>query len=390
VCGYSTTDVDPVHDQLITDLDARGMSILYGLVFWDAEIEDPGTTGYSRFKTQEEVDRYLDYARSIARHFRGRIDHYEILNETFFGEDSDFTQQNIALEDYVNLVHEVVPVIKAEDPDAKVVAGPAPALYEQACYDYQIGIVSSDLIMPEVDGVSWHPGPYPVTLGGPVTHLYEVPETMDEIRSLASAHGFTGEYIPEEIQWPTDYNPSQSEPWNVYSETVSAKYYGRGILDHRGMGLPALLAGTATEGNLPKMDVVRNLANLLAGAEATPLTLQVEDTVTDVVGYSFAYAHTDGYLVALWQDGFASNEIEPGTPLTVTVSGWAESEEAPRRSNWSVIGYDALLGFRQPLDARTDGDSLVMPSLQVRDYPLIVRMQRIPRVYLPIVLREPD
>jgi hypothetical protein len=55
-----------------------------------------------------------------------------------------------------------------------------------------------------------------------------------------------------------------------------------------------------------------------------------------------------------------------------------------------VIGYDVLLGFRQPLDARTDVDSLVIPNLQVRDYPLIVRMQRITRVYLPIVLREPD
>jgi parallel beta-helix repeat protein len=391
-CGYSRAHidgVDPIHDQLITGLSERGVTILYGLVFWDEDIVDPGTTGYSRFRTQDEIDRYLNYASFIVDHFRERIQYYEILNETFFGEGSDFTQQNVALDDYVNLVHQVIPVIKAADPDAKVVAGPAPAVYEQACYDYQLGILSSDVIMPDVDAVSWHPGPYPLTLGGPISYLYRVPETIQEMQATGAAHGFSGEYIPEEIQWPTAYNPSPSEPWNVYSETVSAKYFGRGILDHRGMGLPALLAGTASEGNPPKMDVIRNLANLLAGAEAAPLRLHVQSALTTVVSRTFTYAGSDRYLVALWEDGFANNEIQPGTPLTLTVSGLTATPQLPAHRDLSVTGYDVLHNFRQPLDAYVDASTLIIPNLQVRDYPLLLQLTQVKRVFLPIVLRDP-
>jgi hypothetical protein len=375
-CGYSTTDINPVHDQLITDLATRGTTILYCLVFWYSEIDDPGTTGYSRFKTQDEIDRYLDYAQTIAEHFKGRIQYYEISNETFFGEDSTFTQQNIALDDYINLVHQVIPVIKGADPDAKVVAGPAPAVYEQDCYEYELGILSSDLIMPEVDAVSWHPGPYPVELSDEVDHLYRVPETIQEMQSNAESHGFTGEYIPEEIQWPTSYNPSPSEPWNVFNEIVSAKYYGRGILDHRGLGLPALLAGTASEWNLPKMDVIRNLANLLAGAEPTPLTSEIESELTDVVSYAFTYEGEDSYLITLWEDGFATDQIEPGTPLTLTLPNLATALRISDLSELSIIGFDVLHNFQQSLEAHLDGDSLVIPDLQVRDYPLVLRLSQ--------------
>jgi hypothetical protein len=380
--------VDLLHDQFITDLADRGITIIYCLVFWDDQIDPSQPLGWSWFEDEAEVQRYLDHARFIVDHFKGRVKYYEILNETFYQAGSDFTQQNITLEAYTGLVYSATQVIREEDPAARIIAGPAPAVYEQACYDYELGILSSDEIMPIVDGVSWHPGPYPVELGGAVTRLYRVPETIREMQNTAEAHGFTGDYIPEEIQWPTAYNPSPSEPWNVYSETISAKYFGRGILDHRGMGLPALLAGTASEGNLPKMDVIRNLANLLSGAEAAPLPLQVQSTLTDVVSYTFAYRGSDGYLVALWQGGFASNEIEPGTPLTLTVSGLTTTQQRPPRSDWSVTGYDVLHSFGQLLDAHGDGDSLVIPDLQVRDYPLVLRLAQMKRVSLPIVLRN--
>jgi hypothetical protein len=385
---YSRKEVDALHDWFITELADRGVTIVYCLVFWDEQIDPNQPLDWSRFEDEAEVKRCLDYARFVADHFKGRIAYYEILNETFYQADSDFTQQNITLEAYSNLVYSATQVIREEDPAARIIAGPAPAVYEQACYDYELGILSSDDIMPVVDGVSWHPGPYPVELGGAVTHLYRVPETVQEMQTTAEAHGFSGEYVPEEIQWPTAYNPSPSEPWNVYSETVSAKYYGRGILDHRGMGLPALLAGTASEGNLPKMDVIRNLANLLAGAAAMPLPLQVQSTLTDVVSWTFAYEGGDGYLVGLWQDGFASNEIEPGTSLTLTAPGLAATQQGLARGEWYAIGYDVLHSFRQPLDAYRDGDSLVIPNLHVRDYPLVLRLAQMKPVFLPAVLRN--
>ena len=376
-CGYSSTDINPIHDRLITDLAERGTTIVYGLVFWDPEIEDPGTRGWGRFRTQDEIDRYLDYASHIATHFKGRIQYYEILNETLYGQNSSlFTQQNVTLDDYINLVHQVIPVIKAADPDAKIIAGPTPSLYEQRAYEYFLGILSSDLIMPEVDAVSWHPGPFPFELGERVEYLYRVPETFQEMQSTAEAHGFTGEHIPDEIQWPTSSNPSPTEPWNIFSEIVAAKYYARGILDHRSLGLPALLAGTATEGNLPKMDVIRNLANLLAGAEPTPLFLETQTELANVVSYTFTYEDEDKYLIALWEDGFATEEIGSGTPLTLTLPDFAAILNISDISDLSIIGYDVLHNFQQPMDAHVDGNSLVIPNLQVRDYPLILLLSQ--------------
>jgi len=387
---YSQWEVDPLHDAFITELAERGTTILYCLVFWDEEIDPDQPYGWTRFEDEAEVQRYLDYARFVVDHFEGRVAYYEIFNESFYGGPGDFSQQNITLRAYTNLVYSATQVILEENPSAKVIAGPAPALYEKDCYDYELGILSSDLIMPVVDGVSWHPGPYPVELGGAVDHLYLVPETIQELQSTAGAYGFTGDYIPEEIQWPTAANPSPTEPWNVYSETISAKYFGRGILDHRGLGMPALLAGTASDGSLPKMDVIQHLTNLLADAEPAPLSLQVQSTLTDVVSYTFAYEDSDSYLIALWEDGFATNEIEPGTPLTLTVSGFTTTLQLLAYSNLSVTGYDVLHNFRQPLDVYVDGDSLVIPNLQVRDYPLVLRLAQIKRVFLPIVLRSTD
>jgi parallel beta-helix repeat protein len=385
---YSQWEVDPLYDAFITELADRGTTIIYCLVFWDDEIDPSQPFGWSRFEDDAEVQRYLDYAHFIVGHFKGRIAYYEIFNESFYGGPGDFSQQNITLEAYTNLVYSATQVIREEDPAAKVIAGPAPAVYDKDCYDYELGILSSDLIMPVMDGVSWHPGPYPVELGGAVSHLYRVPETIHEMQNTAEAHGFTGDYIPEEIQWPTAYNPSPSEPWNVYSETISAKYFGRGILDHRGLGLPALLAGTASGGNLLKMDVIRNLTNLLADAEAAPLSLQVQSTFTDVVSYTFSYGSGDSYLVALWVDGFATNEIGPGTPLTLTVSGLTTTLQLSTDSRISVIGYDVLHNFRQPLEVSVDGGLLVIPNLQVRDYPLVIRLSQYNNVFLPIVLRN--
>jgi hypothetical protein len=38
---------------------------------------------------------------------------------------------------------------------------------------------------------------------------------------------------------------------------------------------------------------------------------------------------------------------------------------------------------------RVKGDALVIPNLLVRDYPLVVRLSPIKRVFLPLVLRNP-
>jgi hypothetical protein len=280
--------------------------------------------------------------------------------------------------DYINLVHRAVPVIRQEYPEARIVAGPAPALYEQACYDYEMAILESDLIMPQVDAVSWHPGPYPQELGGPISHLYQVPQTVLEIQATASAHGFGGEYLPEELNWSTLANPCPTEPWNVYSETVAAKYYARGILDHRGVGLTALVGQTHYHGQYPKMDVIRNLSTLIAGAEPISLPVKIEVGGLDLKLYSFSLPN-DSRLIALWRDEMAIEEILPGTPLTMTLPGLAGHH---------VVGVDTLFSFQQTLATETEGNDLIIHNLLVRDYPLLLRITPHRNVFLPVVQRN--
>ena len=371
---YSQFYINPIHDQLITDLVANGVKINYLLVYWDENIE-PVSVGYSRFKTEEEVQRYLDYARFIVHNFKGRVDHYQILHESFYsGPDAEgFSQQQIELADYVNLVKRVVPVIREEDPDAKIVIGSAPSLYESAVYNYQKGILESDA-MSMVDGFAWHPGPYPLEYNETIDYIYQVPNTVQELETIAAANGFTGElFVCDGMFWSTTLNPSPTEPWNLYSEIDAAKYYGRGIIDHQSMGVIAILAATSNE-NLPKMDVIRNLATLMAGAKPSSLPVEVESSGVDIKQYTFSLPN-DSYLIAIWQDKFVV-ENDPGIPMTVTLPGFAGN---------NVVGIDVLNSLQQTLITSEEDGNLVIRNLLVKDYPIILRVTPTKYMYLPTV-----
>jgi hypothetical protein len=54
----------------------------------------------------------------------------------------------------------------------------------------------------------------------------------------------------------------------------------------------------------------------------------------------------------------------------------------------SVTGYDVMHSFRQPLDHHIDGDTLVVPNLLVRDYPLVLRLAPVKRLFLPMCLNN--
>jgi hypothetical protein len=85
--------------------------------------------------------------------------------------------------------------------------------------DYLMGILEYDL-MPLVDGVSWHPF-YRQSPEYEAQYYYDYPATVQEIKDVASAHGFGGEYMVEEIGWSPDI-PGLPV---AYSESVAAKYW---------------------------------------------------------------------------------------------------------------------------------------------------------------------
>ncbi|GAI23869.1 unnamed protein product [marine sediment metagenome] len=137
---YSEHSIDPNHDKAINGLLDNGIKIMYTLVFWDEEIQDE-TGDYSRFKTKDEIQRYLDYVQFLVHHFKDHIEYYEILNEPNVREG---TQQYVEVADYINLIERTVPVLRQEYPEAKIVVGAVPALSEPDAHDYFFTILSSE------------------------------------------------------------------------------------------------------------------------------------------------------------------------------------------------------------------------------------------------------
>jgi len=185
-------------------------------------------------------------------------------------------------------------------------------------------------------------------------YYYQYPSFAQEIKDVATAHGFVGEYQADEIGWSTPETAIPDQPW-VYSPIVAAKYLGRGILMHLGMDIGV----GAPDDN----GVVRNLCTVMAGAEPVNLPVQIQTAATKAISYTFALPN-DEVLVALWTDGIAV-EYDPGVTTTLTLSGFGDR---------GVTGIDVLYGFEQQVIASEKDGNLVIRDLLVKDYPIILRL----------------
>ena len=226
--------------------------------------------------------------------------------------------------------------------------------------------------MPLVDGVSWHPF-YGQSPEYEPQYYYAYPSIVQEIKEKASANGFSGEYIVEEIGWDSDIPGLPL----TYSESVAAKYLARGIMMHLGMDIITGFGGSEpwaeqwTEGR-----VTRNLSTIMAGARAANLPIQIQTTLTNTVSYTFALPNDD-YLVAVWSDGVAA-DYDPGITATLTFSGMVDHQ---------VTGIDVLYGYQQQIMTEVVDGNLVIRDLLVKDYPIILRLRPTRYIFLPTVLK---
>jgi len=303
------------------------------------------------------------------------VDYYEILNEPVTGSG---TQQSVEVEDYVNLVDEVVPTIRQEDPNAGIVIGAIPNLYIPGDYDYLMDLLASH-VMTVVDGISFHP----MHGASPDYELreyyYSYPSIIEEIKDVAAAHGFSGEYMADELVWRTRENPLPSEPW-IYTEIAAAKYYARGIITQLGLDLSTTTTelGVNSEHSIrrPIGRVIQNLATQMAGVQPASLPIQLQSTATNTVSYTFSSLNGN-HLIALWTDGIAV-DYDRGVAATLTVPGLS--------GQW-VTGIDVLIGFQQQMATSEAGGNLVIDGLLLKDYPMILRLGSAKCVFLPIVFK---
>ncbi len=352
----SEFSIDPAHDEFIFSLADNGIQMTYNLTFWDIATW-PGGVGAPcpRFKSEEEIQHYLEYVRFIVRHFKDRIQYYEIWNEP----NNTACPQWIQAEDYIRLVRRTVPVIREEYPEAKIQVGGTTGLAGFDSQTYLFSILESN-IMPLVDVVSWHPfyGDSPEHNAG---YYYSYPSIVQDIKDVAHAHGFVGEFEADEMDWRPHSIPADANHPS-YGEIAYAKYWIRGILMNLGMNV--------TAGNLriPHQSTtasfaVRYLSTLMAGNEPMDLPVIVQADVANVKSYGFALPNEDK-LLAIWIDAKAV-DYDPGILSTLVFPGQAGR---------IAVGIDVLNGFEQQLEATDEGDDLVILDLLIRDYPLIIRL----------------
>ncbi|MFZ0492388.1 MAG: cellulase family glycosylhydrolase [Acidimicrobiia bacterium] len=345
---YSQPRITEIQDRAISSLADNGTTIIYVLEHWDEGLHAERPPNYGN---EEEVQLFLDYTRMIVSHFEGRIQYYEILNEPLF---------YVEVEDYINLIHRVVPIIREADPQAKIMVGGATALREGYSRDYLFNVLQSD-VMPLVDVIGFHPlyGESP-QYDETREYYYNYPSLVQEIKDVATAHGFRGEYVASEMHWNTPTAPSPYEPWE-YTDTVAAKYWVRAIVMNLGMDV---VAGITEPQEIPIVsETVRNLGNVMAGARAAGLASPLQSEYPDIESYSFSLPNGET-LIALWTNGAAVDQ-DPGLASTVVLPGF---------SGHTVTGVDVLYGYTQELITNDDGGDLVIEDLLIGDYPLILRL----------------
>jgi hypothetical protein len=356
--SQSEFSVDPSHDAFITDLANNNIQITYFLSFWDKETW-PGGVGAAcpRFKTEEEIEHYLEYVRFIVGHFKDRVQIYEIYNEP----DNTACPQWIEVEDYINLVRRAVPVIRQEYPDAKIQVGGVAGLSNPYGQAYLFSIIESD-IMPLVDIVSWHPF-YGNSPEADAEYYFAYPSIVQNIKDTAASHGFTGEYAGEEMNWRPASDPDTVHP-SHYTMLESAKYQIRGILIH--LGIDVIAGNLRIPHNYTATTfAVRNLSTVMVGAGTTSLPLTVETEATRFTSYSFSLPNGD-LLIAEWSDGIAVDH-DPGIPSKLVIPGFA---------GWNATAIDILHGFEQELISSNENGDLIIRDILIKDYPVIIRLSR--------------
>jgi hypothetical protein len=342
--------------------------------------------------TPEAREGYKNYARFMARHFKGRIKYYEIWNEPgSFGFEGEGW-----MDKYCQLFKEVLPVIKAEDPAAKVVFGGLPGYpgmngtWEGKRPDGWFQGFMKRGVAGLMDGFGWQTQCYLWSADDPGYRSY--PQWTKQFQQDMKAMGFKGIYLCRENLWAAPYPNPLDQPLAGYdvfgmTEIRKAKDMARMFVTNAGLGVAVsnwcntwLEQSPWHDSGLfritfaadppspqqpqPAYYVMRTLCTLL------DQTRPDESVKTRFSNHEkeFCYYHFslpgNASLLALWLPG-KSVDAHPGVKTDVFI------EKIRARK---VVGIDVLNGVEQDLTFAVDGKGTAVAGVMVRDYPLILRI----------------
>ena len=344
-------------DAFVRDMVENGVTVVLCLSVGSGKNRPDGT----KFKSDDDINRYADYVRFMVRHFKPFIRYYEIWNEP--GTNTPWG--NIVVEDFARLVKRVIPVIREEYSEAKIVVGATgghwvsgfPGYGDFSRYTFELDYLKTLLksgIAPLIDVISWHPF-YGHTPDDPYYQNY--PQMVGELKALAAAEGFNGEYLAEEMLWRTG---RAEEPQQPVSAIVSAKYLARAILTNLGLDVTASVSGMFPG---ECRHFVRRLCTVMAGAASLSLPIEIESDAANIVHYGFSLPNDDR-LLALWTNGAAVDE-DPGVQANLLLRGLSVN---------SVVGVDIRNGMQHEILSSVQNGDLVIRNLLIKDYPIILQL----------------
>lgn len=341
-----------------------GIETRYSLNFWDMEYQlNGGEPSYQRLSSEEEIERYIEYVRMVVTSLKGLVGGYELWNESDANTD---WHQRIEPEDFIEVARRVIPLIREIDPDAKIVLPSTSSYMDIPCQEYSKIILSSDVIAL-ADVISLHTVNNDASPVYRSDYYYGYDQMWNDIKALAEAHGFAGEYYADELNYRSEYSLSVLQPeqgeYHPYEPEVAAKYFARMIAINLGMDISVGTSGTDTTGRPAEARMIRNMAYLMEGLKAAPLSVEVNSTSEFIRYYTFENADGDPYIV-IWNDVEAKVESEDIEASLVINSGTADS----------VIAVNPYLLNSQQLVFENTAAGVVIDQLLIKDYPIMIQI----------------
>ena len=357
-----------------------------------AQFSQPFPPGAMTAEARRRLQR--NYPHFMAGHFKGRIKYYEIWNEPgSFGFEGEGW-----MDKYCQLFKEVVPAIKAEDPQAKVVLGGLPGypgmngVWEGKRPDGWFQGFMKRGVVRLMDGFGWQTQCYLWSADDPGYRSY--PQWVKEFQQDMKAIGFKGIYICRENLWAAPYPNPLDQPLASYdifgmTEIRKAKDMARMFVTNTGLGVAVsnwcntwLEQSPWHDSGLfritfaadppspqqpqPAYYVMRTLCTLLDQTKPDEdLKVKFSNKEKEFCHYNFSLPGNVS-LVVLWLPG-KSVDTHPGVKTDL----WVERVWAKK-----VVGIDVLNGVEQELVFAADEKGTGIAGVMVRDYPLILKIRK--------------
>ena len=167
--------IDPVTDAAVTELAAHGVNIVMSLNFGNRLYSGPATRPIPQLwewnydmpappTTPDALAAWTRYVEFMVKHFRDRVDHFEIWNEwnisCYWGAVPN-------VEHYLAVARAAIPVIRQHAPDAKIMMGSWAGFPhgistwspEQLAAKEKESLIlqATRELAREVDEIGWHP-----------------------------------------------------------------------------------------------------------------------------------------------------------------------------------------------------------------------------------------